>query len=198
MAAKRKFSQETIRNILDEFYGDLTTRQIGTKYNCDFVRTIRPLWRQHYTSEQLKERFSRMCAASKTGDSNPMAGKAKELHPRHVPKYKSTQGYTMVDAPDWYEGPRKGSKVLEHVIVGCEKYGLKRLPPKHVIHHIDHSRDNNHPDNLQLMTIAAHMAHHKNRKRKVPEEGATTIPQGSREDKMSPEARSILTDDDIV
>ena len=34
------------------------------------------------------------------------------------------------------------------------------IPPMHHIHHIDHNRRNNHPSNLECMSLAEHTRHH--------------------------------------
>ena len=71
----------------------------------------------------------------------------------------------MVNVPDWWEGSRKASKYLEHIIVGCAKYGLTKPKKGYVFHHIDDDKLNNDPDNLEMMTISAHMKHHSSERK---------------------------------
>lgn len=181
MPAPRKFDDDTRRNILDEFLTDTPAHDIAAKYGCDYSRTIRKLWLTVYTKEQLHERFRRLCAISKLGELNPMYDKKGELHPRRTEKTYGARGYVYVETPDWWEGCTKGRKVAEHILIVCKELGLTSLPLGYVVHHVDEDKANNHPDNLELLTRVEHMSKHKNAKRKVSREGATTIPKGSRE-----------------
>lgn len=47
-----------------------------------------------------------------------------------------------------------------HRVIWEEHYG--KVPSGHVVHHIDHNKQNNAVENLQLMTKEAHLAHHMN------------------------------------
>lgn len=162
MPAKRKWTQEQLDSIREDFHSDLLNEAVAVKYGCDYNRSLKKFWIEWFGAEAVKDRFKRNCAVSKTAEKNPMFGKTLSKHHRHVPNYKTTYGYMMVDCPDWWEGPRKANKYTEHNIVGCLKYGLTKMPKGYVIHHIDDDKLNNHPDNLQLMTIAEHMRHHDN------------------------------------
>lgn len=176
MPAPRKFDDTTKRNILQEFYTDTPTQAIGAKYGCNYNRTIKKLWLQHYTQEQLHDRFRRLCSYSKMGKANPMYSKKGTLHHRHTERTLTRRGYVYVEAPTWWRGKTKGRKVAEHILVVCKELGQVRLPKGYVVHHVDEDKQNNHPDNLELLTRVEHMSKHKNAKRKVSREGATTIP----------------------
>lgn len=184
MAAKRKWTAEQLDQMLSLFDSDLTNKQVADMFGCDYHRSIKPLWLEAFGATALHDRYRRSCARSKLGKQNPMFGAKRELHPRHVKSYISKLGYRMVDVPDWWEGPTKASKYLEHVIVGCAKYGLTKPTKGFVFHHEDHDKLNNSPDNLTMMSIAEHMAHHKNATRKVQ--------RLSREGVGSKKARSAL------
>ena len=59
-----------------------------------------------------------------------------------------------------YKGKKvKGKKVDVHRLVLEEKIGRK-LRKNEVAHHIDEDKQNNSPDNLELMTRKAHAKHH--------------------------------------
>lgn len=51
-----------------------------------------------------------------------------------------------------------GSYKLNYRFVAEWKYG--KIPKLHQVHHIDHDKYNDHPDNLQIMTISEHYRQH--------------------------------------
>ena len=165
MPAKRRWTEEQMNEIRSLFATDLTSRQVAKVFGCCYHRSIKPLWLEFFGEIAVHDRFRRSCARSKTGDKNPMLGRTAELHPRHKERYIAPTGYRMVNVPDWWEGSRKASKYLEHVIVGCEKYGLTKPMKGYVFHHIDDDKLNNDPDNLEMMTISAHMKHHSDERK---------------------------------
>lgn len=58
-------------------------------------------------------------------------------------------------------GPNKGRS--EHAVIAEAKLG-RRLAADECVHHIDHNRSNNDPNNLQVMTRSAHTALHRSKK----------------------------------
>lgn len=160
MAAKRKWSAEQLDVMHEMFYTDMPNKEVGAFFGCDYNRSIKGFWLSWFGEEALHDRFRASCARSKLGNLNPMYGKLGKEHPRYVENFINWQGYRFIDTPDWFTGSNNNGKVMEHVVVGCEKYGLTELPDGHVFHHIDEDKLNNSPDNLQLMTISAHMILH--------------------------------------
>lgn len=72
-------------------------------------------------------------------------------------RYK-TQGYVYVYVPD-HPRIQKRPYVFEHILVAESK--LKRyLKHGEVVHHINRIRDDNRPENLEVMTRAEHAMHH--------------------------------------
>lgn len=66
---------------------------------------------------------------------------------------------------------RRGYKILcggkpEHRAVAEKMYGGP-LPPGTIVHHINGIKDDNRPENLQIMTRAEHAAHHEAEKRRI-------------------------------
>jgi hypothetical protein len=71
-----------------------------------------------------------------------------------------TRGYVRLFTPGHPAADPNGY-VLEHRLVAEQTLGRFLLPTE-VVHHRDDNRQNNHPDNLQVMSNAAHTAHHLN------------------------------------
>lgn len=69
----------------------------------------------------------------------------------HGGRRQRTDGYILIWTPD---GER-----LEHQVIAEQTLG-RRLRRGEIVHHIDHDRANNSPDNLQVMTQAQHAALH--------------------------------------
>jgi len=147
------------KEIVELFNSDLGVQAIMQKYNRDYY-TIKKIWLTTYHEGQFKTRTSRLCRLHKIGDKNPMKGKFGMLHHNAVEKETSSGGYSLVFAPDWYSGKRDGNKILEHILVYCEHNGYAFLPAGHVIHHLDENKQNNHPDNLVLVSIQDHRRIH--------------------------------------
>ena len=67
------------------------------------------------------------------------------------------QGYIKVYAPDH---PRSnGNYIHEHILVAEETLG-RSLLPEECVHHLDHDKKNNSPDNLRVMTRSEHAKFH--------------------------------------
>lgn len=114
----------------------------------------------HYSKEFQQNRKSHLYALSKTGNKNPMLGKAKDSHHNYKGEVGDGNGYLMCLKPDWYTG-RKGCKhVFVHTIVMCEHLGLTELPKGWVIHHINGNKKDNDINNLALLTNSGHTKLH--------------------------------------
>lgn len=129
------------------------------KYNRDYY-TVKKIWLTEYHEGQFKERTSRLCRLHKIGAKNPMYGKIGELHHNSIEKCVESGGYLTIFAPEWFTGRKDGNRTLEHIIVYCEHNGLSELPKGKVVHHLDENKQNNHPDNLILLSIPDHRRIH--------------------------------------
>lgn len=77
-------------------------------------------------------------------------------------KYKTRSGYILIYDPN-HPRRNRSNRVLEHIAV-WEKFHNMPVPDGFIIHHINGIRDDNRPENLQLMSDAEHKKHHnKNR-----------------------------------
>lgn len=161
MAAVRKFSAETIQNILKDFHSDLSGEEVGKKYGCSYAPTVQRIWYSVFTKEDMDARFRRLCALRKVGKLNPMYGKTRDKHPRYVTELISTQGYRWVHPPHWYTGATDKQRAPEHIIVACETAGITQLPEFCIVHHKDENKLNNHPCNLEIMNRGQHAATHR-------------------------------------
>ena len=136
---------------------DFTYKDIAAKHKVSY-------WLVGEVCRQMpklrKERYSRSCSKSKIGSKNPMSGKVGMLHHNAKEGTTITNGYKTIFPPSWWVGTLCKGRVYEHILIACERAGLTKLPPKHCVHHLDHNKFNNDPDNLKLMSISEHMKHH--------------------------------------
>jgi HNH endonuclease len=70
-----------------------------------------------------------------------------------------SQGYRLLRIPD-HPNANKAGYVREHVYVMTQKLGRPINSKVEIVHHINGIRDDNRPENLVVMTRAAHMSHH--------------------------------------
>lgn len=68
-------------------------------------------------------------------------------------------GYRMIRAPDGHPAADSKGYVREHRLV-MEKTIGRRLSPDEVVHHINHDKLDNRPENLKVMTLAEHTSSH--------------------------------------
>lgn len=71
-----------------------------------------------------------------------------------LPKRWDSQGYVLVFEPD-HPASGKYGWIFEHRLV-VEKREGRYLTPREEVDHLDEVKDNNHPDNLEIKTKAAH------------------------------------------
>lgn len=167
------------QEIVKLFNSDLGVQTIMQRYNRDYY-TIKKIWLTTYHEGQFKLRTSRLCRLHKVGDKNPMSGKSGMLHHNAKEVTITSGGYIEVFAPDWYKGNKDGNKVLEHILVYCEHNGYAYLPTGMVVHHLDSNRQNNHPDNLVLVSIQDHRRIHAwlNKVQRLSREGVgNSVPE---------------------
>jgi hypothetical protein len=69
-------------------------------------------------------------------------------------KYKRKDGYIFVYYPTHPDSDSDG-RIMEHRLVMEQKLGRRLVPTEHV-NHINHIRDDNRPENLELMTPGDH------------------------------------------
>lgn len=69
-------------------------------------------------------------------------------------------GYIYLDKPVWYTGAPNSSKCTEHVVVWCAINNLNSVPQGYCVHHIDHNKTNNNPENLMLISGSQHTKYH--------------------------------------
>lgn len=100
-------------------------------------------------SDNFKGKFNRIGHAGKTGSDHP-CWKGGKITDR--------DGYVRSWAPN-HPWPRKGY-MMEHVRIMELKIG-RRLLRSECVHHKDHDRKNNSPENLQLMTRSEHSKLHR-------------------------------------
>lgn len=196
-------SEKEWNEIVELFHSDLGVQAIMQKYSRDYY-TIKKIWLTSYNEGQFKARTSRLCRLHKLGEKNPMKGKTGMQHHNAIEKEINHNGYVMVFAPDWYSGQRDGNKVYEHILVYCEHNGYAFLPKGMVVHHLDENKQNNHPDNLILVSIQDHRRLHAwiNKVQRLSRKGVGTsspeVPDFLIQEVGLERAKQLVMEDDIV
>ena len=85
---------------------------------------------------------------------------------------KHPAGYVLVYAPDNHRATADGY-VMEHILVAEEMLG-RSLADDECVHHINWIKDDNRPENLQVMTKSEHMSYHMHVRYGNIEKGAMT------------------------
>lgn len=121
-------------------------------------------WTVQQTNSKMSKEFkaSRYSGINRAAKlkSNPMKGKTGTKHHNAVEGFTMSGEYKAVWAPDWWVGKQDSGRVLEHQVEWCKANSATHVPEGCVIHHKDHNKLNNHPDNLELMTRKQHALHH--------------------------------------
>lgn len=104
--------------------------------------------RQHTNETKAKMRAAKNIShASGEHAVNWQGGRVRDRH-----------GYVLIYAPDHPNAD--GNYVREHRLVMEQVLGRRLLRNEHV-HHRNHRKDDNRPENLQLMTRGEHSRHHR-------------------------------------
>ena len=152
---------------------ELTLQGIADHTGSTYKRVFN--WvKNNYSKEYRTNRKRVSYRNSKTGELNPMTGKAGEAHPNYIGAVSDNKGYLMVLKPEWYTGRKRSKHVFQHHVVVCEALGLTAIPRGWHVHHVDKNPYNNEFDNLVLMTASDHLRLHNN-----VLVGATTISKES-------------------
>jgi len=106
-----------------------------------------------------KDFYAKVCRSCYV-PQKPLLGVKGVDHPSWKQGYRiDGDGYIRTYAPD-HPWPRRGGYVPEHVRVMELSLG-RRIQPGEVVHHIDHNKQNNDLENLQLLTSSQHSSLHR-------------------------------------
>lgn len=131
----------------------LTYQQIADKLGVSYT-TVRNHAIKNFTKEFLSNRKRINYSAARSGVN------AYDRSGTKNPNYKrgwwmDGQGYKCISLPG------TGDYVYEHHLVYCKYHGLESIPEGMIVHHLDEVKQNNSPDNLQLMSQAEHLRIHR-------------------------------------
>ena len=77
----------------------------------------------------------------------------------HVGEIITHNGYRMVQAPARHPGADSKGYIREHRLVMGQKLG-RPLKKSEVVHHLNHDKLDNRPENLELMDLGSHTSLH--------------------------------------
>ena len=129
----------------------LTVVQIAKRLKTSHNNVVHVL-KKHMHEDERKALAKLRYSLSKTGSKNPMKGKTGKQHHNWKGACDDGEGYLTV--------MHNGRRAFVHRLVLAEVLGIAEIPKSLVVHHIDGDRQNNAPDNLALMTRAAHRILH--------------------------------------
>jgi len=138
-----KISEEILQSLLAYRDSNLSIEEIADRVGVSYYTAHKYLKRP-----KLKRRTP-----------SHMVGKTGSQHPNQQYGRIEPSGYQTISKPDWMTC--KTRRVNTHVAVWCFWTGHTVLPSGCVVHHKDENKLNNSIDNLQLMTRAEHMNHHR-------------------------------------
>ena len=79
---------------------------------------------------------------------------------------RKNQGYRMIYMPTHPDAEKSGGYVFEHRLVMEQVMG-RPLAAGEEVHHVNEVRNDNRPENLELLTKSEHMAHHANKRHRI-------------------------------
>lgn len=165
--------------LLKKYYIDdkLSTHQIAKIFNCSSTTIYRYLIKyniqiRNKSEAMTEEHLSKMIECSKQSKRiyKPMSDEQKQKISQansgrifKPSKYgghikKRVDGYVCVYVKN-HPNSNKDGYVMEHILV-MEEFLGRYLTPSEVVHHINHQRDDNRIQNLELMTKSSHSSFH--------------------------------------
>lgn len=94
------------------------------------------------------------------GEFMPSNGFRKENNNWKGGKVVASNGYVLIRVGIEHHLADVRGYAYEHRLVAEQKIGRK-LQKGEIVHHIDHNKQNNHPDNLEVLTVAEHRYEHR-------------------------------------
>ncbi|MCM3130977.1 MULTISPECIES: HNH endonuclease [unclassified Paenibacillus] len=154
--AARKWSDEELESLKQMFINGVPDEDIAKKLNRtkDAVKVKRV--RAGITGDHNNRRWSEKSLKS--------ISEARKRIPREKhPSWKggrriTSNGYIEIRMPEHHRA-RGNGYVFEHIIV-AEKILGRKLAPWENVHHKDRNKENNHPDNLEVLSASEHTKKH--------------------------------------
>ncbi len=157
MAISKRFTEnpESIQHVLDVYLSDGKPTMQGVADQLSTTeQNVRFVVNNHLSAEMARAEKALRYSRSKLGAANPMQGKTGEDHHNWIGKCEDGRGYLTQKVGE--------KRYFVHRVVMAEmlEIPVSTLPPNLVVHHLDEDPKNNDPDNLSLMTRAAHARLH--------------------------------------
>lgn len=155
MAISKKFinNSDNIKKVLQMYRSRelLTMKQIAKELQVGYGSVHYIIQTQMSNKERQSLSMLRY-SARKIGDKNPMFGKTAEKHHNWKGPCSDQKGYLTIKP--------NGKRVFQHREIMAKALGLKTLPKKFQVHHLDGNGENNDLNNLALVTNKGHNTIH--------------------------------------
>ena len=125
----------------------------------------------HMPKESVERSVEKRRGVKRSEETKKRISEARKIHCSGHRK-KRADGYVAVYFPDHINASKCGY-IMEHALVMESEIG-RPLRSDEVVHHINHKRDDNRIENLQLMTKHDHMSMHMKERWEQKRKGVMT------------------------
>ena len=148
IAQKRGIAAGTVHNYMVR-YGIKARRGVRDSKRDDFLKKLKA--RPHRSGFHLSDQQKALISEKHKGKMRKPSKYGGHLK-------KRSDGYVKVYCPGEHGATKDGYK-MQHILVAEEMIG-RYLKDDEVVHHINHNRSDNRPENLAVMTASEHMRLH--------------------------------------
>lgn len=136
------------------YLAGLSTKEIGKKFSVDASNVW---WFLKRIGIKTREQKQSLSIAIKRGRWNFKSGPKNHAWRGGITHHVS--GYRLVKSPDHPRAHKNRGYVYEHILIAEKSIGRPLLKGE-IVHHINHVKNDNRPENLCVMSGREHQKHH--------------------------------------